>query len=88
MIVSEEEAQAKWCPWVRASGNGVSNNIYAQCRASKCMMWRWAQKPNPDWVPNSVVTSVWPKHPMENQMMLQDRERGYCGVAGAHGWND
>ena len=36
MILTEEEARKKWCPFSQLT---QSRNI--KCDASKCMSWRW-----------------------------------------------
>ncbi len=74
MIVTEEQAKAKWCPEARVEsddGQGVGsvNRDFGKghalsdcmCLASGCMLWRWAE-----YLDDS------PK-----------RRRGYCGKAGA-----
>ncbi|MER9912855.1 hypothetical protein NKJ71_19705 [Mesorhizobium sp. M0050] len=55
----------------------------AGCVASKCMMWRWAQKPNPDWRPSGAM-GTWPMQDHRNDppMYLEDTTRGYCGLGG------
>lgn len=59
MIVTEEEAKTKWCPWTRVPietetlewvvGNRANQTgpggLYkgSKCIASQCMAWRWAE---------------------------------------------
>lgn len=56
MILTEEEAKTKWCPFVRAgSGNNritpkdIANDepfagcAVGVCIASQCMGWRWSK---------------------------------------------
>jgi hypothetical protein len=68
---TEEEARTKWCP-----------HVASKCDASDCMMWRWAQKPNQDWKPNSSMT--WPARDTRSDppMYVDDTTRGHCGLAG------
>jgi len=71
-MYTEDEAMGKWC----------CADMDSQCVASRCMAWRWAQKANPEWKPRHSLQ--WPPlHPDEGPpMYLEDRTRGYCGLAG------
>lgn len=94
MTYTEYEAETKWCPAARV-GNGVGCNRYsmdidaakasafAKCIGSNCMMWRWAQKPNPAWTPRSAL-GQWPVPDTRNDepMYIDDTTRGYCGLGG------
>lgn len=73
MVLTEEDAQKNWCPFVRAVGGGyeTARNCepksertpsYARCVSSSCMAWRWTKQrlSAPD-DPNAT---------------------GYCGLAG------
>lgn len=55
----------------------------SKCLGSACMAWRWSQKRNPDWKPD---TSGWAgpgRHPADTPpLYVEDREHGYCGLAG------
>lgn len=96
MTYTEEEAETKWCPQARVAKNGNAGNRYqldidaayshafAKCIGSNCMMWRWAQKPNPDWKPESGHSLSWPQRDMRHEppMYIDDTARGYCGLAG------
>ena len=52
-MYSEKEAKQKWCPMMRSSATSskISTNIEkdstwnVNCKASECMMWRWAVAP-------------------------------------------
>ncbi len=57
--------------------------ISRDCKTIHCMMWRWAQKPNPDWKPGSSSIS-WPQRDMRDDppMYIVDTSGGYCGLAG------
>ena len=70
MLLTEDEAKTKWCPFVRASiyeaaDNDVSGNRAGPlresggCIASACMAWRWGE---PD--------------------LLDRPRRGFCGLSG------
>lgn len=71
MLLTEEQAKTKWCPFVRLSGqpntfNRADPMEHLYCIASACMAWRWAgYRPVPSQnVPN------------------QNEAHGYCGLAG------
>ena len=97
-MFTEDEAKARWCPFARAADgledaasvnrkfgkNEPDKDCY--CMASACMAWRWGQKPNPDWKPE--ISVGWPdfQNPAAKQpMTIDDREHGYCGLAGKAG---
>ena len=40
MLVSEKEAETKWCPHVSDGGG------FATCCGSRCMAWRWLKHPD------------------------------------------
>lgn len=84
-----EEALKLWCPMVR---NGLNNRFRDQdgnerlinhCVSKSCMMWRWAQKPNPEWRPGHTAMQF-PQRDTRSDppMYLPDETRGYCGLAG------
>lgn len=60
---TETEATEKWCPFVRDPGNAN-----ATCIGSRCMMWRWATRRDP----NSPYF----------QTGGGGTDTGYCGLAG------
>lgn len=56
MILNEEEAEKRWCPFARtltswgpdelpAGGNRVGASDQNNCIASRCMAWRWYGAP-------------------------------------------
>lgn len=49
MILTEEQARTKWCPFARPDQTvSLDGIIYARkgdCIASDCMAWRWATLP-------------------------------------------
>lgn len=92
--MTEEEAKTKWCPMVRSPGwvvDGAMGNRDHRggwtggdcCVASECMMWRWRQVKNPDYVPVHPMLSVAPQHPADQPVPWRDSNtHGYCGLAG------
>lgn len=74
MILTEKEAQTKWCPMVRHSEDGTGN-----CIGSECMMWMWTETRTP-----TKYTSGGGRTPP--MMMLGDELpkeawKGHCGLA-------
>ena len=65
MILTEKEAELKACVhWVSMNPDwGIDN-----CRASRCMAWRWAVDPRGE--------------PAMKKEGDEYRETGYCGLAG------
>ena len=49
--MTESQARVLWCPMVRCAG-GVNNkgdgSTGTHCVGSRCMMWRWHNRPNPN----------------------------------------
>jgi hypothetical protein len=45
MIVTEKEAETKWCPHARDADLGTNRegNTGSACIGSQCMAWRWLQ---------------------------------------------
>lgn len=83
MLLTEEEAKAKWCPQAQIAAGPASNDIQTCC-ASNCMMWRWGKDNlmlKPPWTPADWT-------PPEGFRLREDgnTERidsvGYCGLAG------
>ena len=82
MILTEKEAQGKFCPISFASGTGQMEG----CFASECAMWRWY-----DPATKQEVTATIPQIKEEfgvnadraevRQVPFLDRT-GYCGLAG------
>lgn len=75
MLMTEEEAKAKWCPMVRfhatltddmTPNRNVKSGDVSLCLASHCAMWRWG-----DAGAHNPLTNIWERLP-----------RGYCGLAG------
>lgn len=92
MNVTESEAKQKWCPEVRLDGDNRFVSKTGEilwggryCIGSDCMMWRWAQKRNPNWKPDhGMMTTGWQQHPDDQEpLYIADEGRGYCGKAGA-----
>lgn len=58
------------------------NPVPCRCIASDCAMWRWGEKRNPNWKPNTNFMSG-VEHPDEIEPThIVDTKRGYCGLAG------
>lgn len=66
-----KDAKKLMCPQVPGEGTFT-------CRGDKCMAWRWAIKKNPDYRPSGM--SFYPHG--EPPSHIEDREHGYCGLAG------
>ena len=77
MLVTEQEAEEKWCPHTIIEGSPSSYNRnswgaepkIAGCIGSRCMSWRWATDPLVNFVANGHATNI-------------KTEYGYCGLAG------
>lgn len=76
MLVTEEEAKAKWCPFARENDGGfrpttVNRGIgeTCNCLASACMAWRRKWPGIPDDATITGSPTVVSAH-------------GYCGLAG------
>ena len=81
MLLSEEEAKTKWCPFARCNINNVSANRFAGapydnslCIASQCMAWRWGHK-EVDHITRGEPTQ-W------STIDLEQTDKGFCGLAG------
>ena len=79
MMLTEEQAKTKWCPFARQAtgldGHGPAFNRSAFgwefCVASACMAWRWGHFIGPDgWTADRKCDSA------------PDPTHGYCGLAG------
>ena len=75
MLLTEEQAKQKWCPWARIArdGSGIGNrysfdndlatdSAFARCIASDCMAWRWTD--------------------CSSKAVAGRKVEGYCGLAG------
>jgi hypothetical protein len=71
-------------PSVAENGAALEDLVAKQslCSGAQCMAWRWAQKPNPDWKPDHGMMYPPPDRRLDPQPYIEDRERGYCGLAG------
>lgn len=90
---TEDEAKKFYCPAYEIAahiigivGEAVSKEFDVEpgnCLAGKCMMWRWAQKPNPDWKSDNGMMSTFQRDTRSDPpMYIPDKTRGYCGLAG------
>lgn len=93
MTYTENEAETKWCPAARVGSGGSGNrysfdidatkaSAFAKCIGSNCMMWRWANKPNPAWQPPNMMTTYGADTRNDPPAYIDDTTRGYCGLAG------
>lgn len=96
MAHTEEEARAKWCPYVRHEGDDggtfnrgaieAINVSQAQgyfrysCIGPSCMMWRWALVDNPDY--KHPNWSMPPPDHRNNPVYITSKTHGCCGLAG------
>lgn len=80
MLITDKEAQTKWCPMVRfANGTEATNctvNVGRErfeCIGSDCVMWRWSGT----HAKRHITVNGQPE-------LLQSPEtrQGYCGLAG------
>lgn len=85
MLVTEEEAKARWCPFARALRSGSTGMAAAnrdgegmdartKCLASKCMAWRWASDGGWRLADDRAVHSL--PAPKEPSVRV-----GFCGLA-------
>ena len=86
MILTEEEAKTKWCPFGRCvekawdavvtlnDPRGDPGGDKTMCIASQCMAWRWGTKPS-KWkhITGNIYVPVWDE---------ADLQAGFCGLAG------
>lgn len=91
-MMTEDEAKTRQCcgpqliammnAAIATRGEGMIASASVFCVGSACMAWRWARKPNEEWKPDHSM--MWP--PRDNRLgpqpYIEDRERGYCGLAG------
>ena len=90
MILTEEEAKKKWCPFTRNGNEAgcnragtITSRPFDACIASECMAWRWTHMRH--FAEPANTSDLYP----DNKGYLarkngDDMERiGYCGLAGA-----
>jgi hypothetical protein len=95
-MMTEQEAESKWCPMSRTRdkfsstyGPSINRNHDGTiedgclCIASGCMMWRWARVRNDEFNPMHSMISMTPSHPADAPSPWKaSDEEGYCGLAG------
>lgn len=80
MLLTEEEAKTKWCPFVshgviareRATPDQEAAENSSRCIAAKCMAWRWS-----DERAKGTILTVEKSDGTSHEIF-----RGYCGLAG------
>lgn len=82
MMLTEEEAKTKWCPFVRMvdlresddTFNRVGPPAALNCIASACMAWRWVMSPGERR-----------RHPNGTDWIIEREPQpttlGFCGLA-------
>lgn len=83
MLVTDEEAETKWCPFTRDAGganrHGHGSSDEVRCIGSDCMAWRWDNAGNQaaeqEHEDSSAIGGVYIRE--------EPKRRGYCGLAGA-----
>jgi hypothetical protein len=93
MAITEEEAQARWCPYAVVDHGGATHNrIFGarphemapgtQCLGSICMAWR--QRAEPAGYTEQVVVDDPTMGPGGKRLAPRhvDRVVGWCGLAG------
>jgi hypothetical protein len=65
-----------------AGANDIRGQATSICIGSHCMAWRWAMKRNPDWKQSGIGGYPLPHPDDTSPPYIEDRERGYCGLAG------
>lgn len=78
MILTEEEAQKRWCPFSRMmlGDNGAYNRDWrdinsTNCIASQCMAWRW-----------ELITEFASDETQPIKIVSRKTGNGFCGLAG------
>lgn len=94
MLLTEDEAKTKWCPFVRASiyeaaDNDVSGNRAGPlresggCIASACMAWRWGEPGFQTEFEYGEANRRGERAITGSRQVPLDRpRRGYCGLGG------
>lgn len=75
--MTEDEAKKHICPMSFGSHSGAQ-----PCIGAKCMAWRQAKKPNPDWKNDRGYSYPAPDTRFDPPMFIPDPDHGYCGLAG------
>lgn len=93
MMLTEEDAKTKWCPFAReadsrdedgvAANRTISGKPMTMCIGSSCMAWRWRDILKEDGsvtlVDEVYGSGGWSGRPDQKP----EHRRGYCGLAGA-----
>lgn len=87
-MFSEEQAKAKWCPFIReilSIPDVVASAKPSRCRASDCMAWRWVLTKKP--LPHDYQRAAGTAAGLAYALQPTTYELGYYGAVGKPtGW--
>lgn len=84
-MTEEEAVGTKLCP--RMFAKGERGDIFTGgCFGSTCMAWRWAKVKNLRHYETGelkpVVAGAWYRTKHWHEVKVEDKTKGYCGLAG------
>lgn len=83
MLLTEEDARQKWCPYVHLDRSiEQPEGAHENCMASGCMQWRWAVHYTDDYY--QLGTEAFCRSKIEDSRAPYEgcELRGYCGLSG------